>query len=191
MTDTELVPQDARTHVLTVREAADILDVSSPDTAEIASGVLNDIKSATARLTAVKTDITRPAMESLAKIKALFAPLETTLKEADQIVRKKVLAYTIAEQDRIEAQKAKIAARVEKGTMRSDTAVAKLGAVGEVAKTEGIRVQTRRQLEIVDEALIPREYLVPDRDAITKALFADLVVPGAKLVEKKIVNVVG
>ena len=187
---TNIVPLDTQKRVLTVREAADILEVSSPDTAEIASGVLHDIKEATRILTEKKTDITRPVMESLAKIKALFAPLETALKEADQIVRQKMLAYTIAEQDRIEAQKAKIAARVEKGTMRSDTAVAKLGAVGEVAKTEGIRVQTRRQLEIVDEALVPREYLTPDRERITRALFADIAVPGAKLVEKKILSVI-
>ena len=190
MTD-ELVPLETKEHVLTVKEAATSLTVDSPDTAFAASGLLHDIKAATTRLTTVKTDITRPALESLAKIKALFAPLETTLKEADRIVRAKVLAYQVAEQEKIEAEKAKIAARVEKGTMREDTAVAKLGAVGDVAKTEGIRVQTRRQLEIVDETLIPREYLTPDRERITRALFADIAVPGAKLVEKKILNVVG
>lgn len=186
----ELVPVDTREHVLTVKEAATALTVDSPDQAEAASKLLHDIKMATSRLTAVKTDITRPALESLAKIKALFSPLESALKDADQIVRKKVLAYQVAEQDRIEAEKAKIAARVEKGTMREDTAVAKLGAVGDVAKVSGTRVQTRRQLEIVDEDLIPREYLVPDREKISKALFADIKVPGAKLVEKKILSVV-
>lgn len=185
-----IVPIEAQKRVLTVQDAANLLVVDSPDTAEIASGVLHDIKEATRVLTEKKTDITRPAMESLAKIKALFAPLEQALKAADKTVRAKMLAYTIAEQEKKEAKKAKIAARVEKGTMRENTAVAKLGAVGDVAKTEGIQVQTRRQLEIEDEALIPREYLVPDREKITKALFADIKVPGARLVEKKIVKVV-
>ena len=101
-----------------------------------------------------------------------------------------MLAYTISEQEKVEAKKAKVAARVEKGTMRSDTAVAKLGAIGDVAKTDGIRVQTRRQLEIVDETFIPRDYLVPDREKITKALFAGIEVPGCLLKEVKILNVV-
>lgn len=184
------MPLETKNHVLTVKEAASSLSVDSPDTAEAASALLHDIKTATTRLTTVKTDITRPALESLAKIKALFVPFETALKEADQIVRKKVLAYQVAEQERIEAEKAKIAARVEKGTMRTDTAVAKLGAVGDVAKVSGTRVQTRRQLEIVDETLIPREYLVPDREKISKALFAGIDVFGARLVEKKILAVV-
>lgn len=186
----DIVPIDAQKRVLTIQEAANLLEVSSPDTAELAGGVLHDIKDATNRLTEIKTNITRPAMESLAQIKALFAPLEAALKEADRVVRAKVLAYTIAEQERKEAAKAKIAARVEKGTMREDTAVAKLEAVGDVAKTEGVRVQTRRQLEIVDETMIPREYLTPDREKITKALFAGIRVDGTRLVEKKILQVV-
>ncbi len=190
MTDTDLVPIDAKERVLTVKEAAESLAVTSPDTAEIASDILHNIKDATRVLTEKRTELTRPLMASLAGIKALFAPHEKILFEANEIVRAKVLAYTIAEQERKEKRKAQIAARVEKGTMREDTAVARLEDVGESATTEGIRVQTRRQLEIEDETLIPREYLSPNREKITKALFADLPVPGAKLVEKKILNVV-
>lgn len=190
MTTTDLVPVEAKKQVLTVQQAANILDVTSPDTAKIASDILHDIKEATRVLTEKKTDVTRPMMTALANVKALFAPLELALADANKMVRAKMLAYTIEEQDRIDTAKAKIATRVEKGTMRSDTAVAKLGAVGDVAKTEGIRVQSRRQLEIVDESLIPREYLVPNRDAISKALFADIVVPGCELKNVKILNVV-
>ena len=187
---TDLVPVEVKKNVLTVQQAANLLEVSSPDTAQVASDTLHSIKEATRVLTEKKTDITRPMMESLAKVKALFSPLELALKDADKMVRSKMLAYTIAEQEKVEAKKAKIASRVEKGTMREDTAVAKLDAVGDVAKTQGIRVQTRRQLEIEDEMMIPREYLVPDRDKISKALFAGIEVPGAVLKNVKILNVV-
>ena len=187
---TDLVPSETKQQVLTVQQAAAFLEVSSPDTAEVASGVLHDIKEATRVLTEKKTDITRPMMASLAQVKALFSPLELALKDADRIVRAKVLAYHVAEQEKVEAKKAKIVARVEKGTMREDTAVAKLGAVGDVAKVSGTRVQTRRQLEIWDETMIPREYLVPDREKITKALFAGIVVEGCGLKEVKILTVV-
>ena len=189
MTTTDIVPIEAKKQVLSVQSLANSLSVTDPASAETASTVLHDIKEATRVLTEKKTDITRPQMDALARVKALFAPLELALKDADKMVRAKLLAYQIEEQDRVDTAKAKIAARVEKGTMRADTAVAKMGEAGEVEKTAGIRVQTRRQLEIIDESLIPREYLVPNREMISKALFADIVVPGCELKNVKILNV--
>lgn len=186
----ELVPVEVKKNVLSVQQIANQLTVESPAQAEQASVVLHDIKEATRVLTEKKTDITRPAMESLAKVKALFAPLELALKNADKMVRSKVLAYQIEEQDRIENAKTKIAARAAKGTLRADTAVKKLGEIGSVGKTEGIKFTTRRKLEIMDETMIPREYLVPNREMITKALFADIPVAGCVLKEEKILNVV-
>lgn len=186
----ELVPVEVKKNVLTVQQVANSLTVESPEQAEQASVVLHDIKEATRVLTEKKTDITRPMMEGLAKVKALFAPLELALKDADKMVRSKVLAYQIEEENRKEEAKAKIAARAAKGSIKAETAVKKLGEVGEVAKTEGIKFTTRRKLVIVDEALIPREYLVPDREKITKALFADIAIAGCELKEEKILNVI-
>ncbi len=176
--------------ILTVQEVAHALVVTNPVQAEQVSEILHRIKEKQKVLTDKKTDLTRPLMESLAAVKELFAPYETSLKEADTIVRKKMLDYTIMEQDRREAAKAKIAESVEQGKMRVDTAVAKLEAVGEGARTSGIQTRTKRELEITDEDLIPREYCVPDRVSITKALFEGIKVPGAKLVERKILAVV-
>ena len=187
---TELVPIEVKKEVSSIQLAVNSLEVKTPDDAEKASEILHMVKAAAKIVTDKKVEITAPLMASLGKIKALFKPLEDDLADADKRTRAKMLAYTISEQERVEEEKAKIMERAKKGTLRQDTAVAKLGAVGDVAKTEGIRVQTRRQLEIVDETLIPREYLVPDREKISKALFADIEVPGAKLVDKKILNVV-
>ena len=187
---TDIVPVEVKKNVLNIQQYANSLTVESPEQAEQASVVLHDIKEATRVLTEKKTDITRPQMQALAQVKALFAPLELALKDADKIVRAKMLAYQIEEEEKKEIARAKIAARAEKGTIKTETAVKKLGEVGEVAKTEGVKFTTRRQLEIMDETMIPREYLVPDREKITKALFADVPVAGCQLVEKKILNVV-
>jgi actin-related protein len=188
--NTDIVPIEIKEIVLSVQQKANSLVVESPEQATEASEVLHEIKDATRRLTEQKEFLTRPAMQTLASIKALFAPRETALKDADKTVRAKMIAYQIEEAERVEQAKAKIVARAEKGTIKQETAVKKLGEVKEVSKTEGIRVQTRRKLEIVDETLIPREYLVLDREAITKALFAGIVVAGAELREEKILNVV-
>ena len=188
---TDIVPVEAKKQVLTVQQKANALTVENPNDAKAASDLLHAIKEATRQLTEKKTDITRPAMESLAKVKALFAPLELALKDADKTVRAKIIAYEIEKQDKIDKETAKIVARAAKGTIRPETAVKKLGEVGEVSKTEGLRVQTRRKLEITDESLIPREFMTPNREAITRALFADIVIPGCELKEEKILNVVG
>ena len=187
---TDIVPIETKKNVLNVQQLANSLSVTSPDEAVKASEVLHNIKEATRQLIEKKSEITRPQMQALANVKALFAPLELALKDADKMVRAKVIAYEIEKAEKIETAKAKIAARAEKGTIRPETAVKKLGEVGEVSKTEGLRVQTRRKLQIVDETLLPREYLVPDRDKITKALFAGIDVFGAVLVEEKILQVV-
>lgn len=189
MTTTDLVPTDVKKNVLSVQQTANALAVTDPDSAKVASEVLHDIKEATRVLTEKKTDITRPQMDALARVKALFAPLELALKDADKMVRAKLLAYQIEEEDKKEQARAKIAARAAKGTIKSETAVKKLGEVGEVAKTDGIRVQTRRQLEIMDETMIPFEYMLPNREMITKALFADIPVAGCILKEVKILQV--
>lgn len=187
---TDLVPVEVKKNVLSVQQVANSLSVTDPASAEKASAVLHEIKEATRVLTEKKTDITRPIMESLAKVKALFAPLELSLKNADQMVRAKMLAYQIEEEDKKEKATAKIVERAAKGTIKSETAVKKLGEVGEVAKTQGVKFTTRRKLEIVDETMIPHEYMTPDREKITKALFADILVPGCGLKEEKILNVV-
>jgi hypothetical protein len=183
------VPAKVAKQILSVQQKANLLSVTTPDEAEVASTLLHDIKEATRVLTETKTDITRPAMESLAKVKALFAPREIALKDADKVVRAKLLAYQVEEQDRKDKATAKIAAKASKGSLRPETAIAKMAEL-ETGKTSGVRVQTRRQLEITNESLIPHEFMVPNREAITKALFAGAVIPGCELKEVKILNVV-
>ena len=186
---TDIVPLTIKKEVITAQQSANALSVTNPEQAEQASNILHFIKEKTRMLTEEKEKLTRPAMQTLASIKALFAPQELALKDADKMVRAKMLAYQIEKQDRIDTAKAKIAARAARGSIRQDTAVKKLGEVGAVAKTTGVKFTTRRKLEIMDETMIPREFLVPDREAITRALFADIAVAGCVLKEEKILNV--
>lgn len=186
---TDIVSLTIKKEVITAQQSANALSVTNPEQAEQASNILHFIKEKTCMLTEEKEKLTRPAMQTLASIKALFAPQELALKDADKMVRAKMLAYQIEETDRIDTAKAKIAARAERGTIKTETAVKKLGEVGEVAKTQGVKFTTRRKLEIMDETMIPHEYMTPDREKITKALFADIPVPGCVLKEEKILNV--
>ncbi len=68
--------------------------------------------------------------------------------------------------------------------MRADTAAGKLEAI-EKGKVVG-NVRTVKRLHISDESLIPREFMEVNRKAVTEALWAGVTVPGAALVEEKI-----
>ena len=176
--------------VLTVQQEVNSLVVANPEQALAASELLHRIKDATKFVTSKKEEITAPLMASLGSIKALFKPFEQDLADADKRVRAKVIAYEVDKEEKKAKELAKIEDRAEKGLIRHDTATKKIGELKDVPRTEGLRVQTRRVLDVTDESMLPREFLVPDRVAITKALFAGHVVPGACLKDEKILNVV-
>lgn len=167
------------------------LKIESKEDMNKATDALYNIRQGEKYIEEKKTNITRPLMSSLAQIRDLFKPLETSLKEANKIIKEKMLAYQIVEDDRIEKEKARIAARVEKGTMRADTAVSKLedlgdsgqASKGEVGKSS---IRTVKKVRIVDETAIPREYLVPNMILIADAVIKKgLSVSGVEIYEEK------
>lgn len=171
--------------VLAVQEAAYKYVIKDSKDLTLGENMLRTIKDIETGITARKEEITRPLMKALASARDLFKPLETGHAEAKKVIKEKMLAYQIEEEQRIAEAQAKIEARVEKGSMRPDTAAGKLETIQEGKSKLNTRIL--RKLEIVDESLLPREFLVPDRDAITKALFAGTVVPGAQLKEEKVI----
>lgn len=175
---------EQKTNVLLLQENANRYQVRNAKDVEAGEQGLREIKSVETGLLARKEEITRPLMKSLASVRDLFKPLEMGLTEAKKTIKAKILAFQIEqeEKDRIAAEK--IEKRVEKGTMKAETAAGKL----EVIESSKVKTNTRtlRKLSITDETLIPREFLVPDREAITRALFGGAIVPGATLIEEKI-----
>ncbi len=157
--------------------------VVSLDTIPAGETFLRQIKSYEDDLKERKEEITRPLMNSLASVRDLFRPLETGLAGAKKTIKDKILAYQIESDEKARIEEERINKRVEKGTMRDDTAAGKLQKV-EASKVK-TNTRTVRKLSIIDESLIPRGYMVPDREAITKQLFAGNPVPGTILVEEK------
>jgi hypothetical protein len=177
--------------VTSVARVASEYSITKESDKAIGSDLLFQIKELKKRIVAKKTEITGPMLESLAAVRSMFKPGEDECERATLAINAKLKAWDQAEEARIEAAKAKIEARVAKGTMRADTAIGKLNDVGEVSKnvTGAIsKLQTRsvQKLDIFDESLIPREYCVPDREKVFTALKAGTVVPGAIIKIEKI-----
>lgn len=159
---------------------------------EKGSDFLNQVKQVKKAVTDKKESVTRPLMEGLAAARDLFKPLESVCAEAEKTIKAKMLTYTEDKQVEIDKEKDRIGKRVEKGTMNVDTALDKIENLGEVGKTfrgdnGKVSVRTMRKVRIVDESLLPREYLVPDVKKITQVVLAGLVVPGAEAYEEKVI----
>lgn len=182
----ELVPTEVKDEVSMVQQQANALKVTTLDQAEKGADLLSLIKSAKKTITEKKETITRPLMSSLAAARDLFKPLELDLSDAEKIVKAKILAFHIEEDNKITAATQKVTSRVEKGTMRADTAAGKLAEIGDTPKVKGTQVRTLTKVRIIDEFAIPREYLVPNMTKITEAvLHENIDVPGVEKYEEK------
>lgn len=174
---------EVKTQVLAIQQQANDLVVTNELEYASAEQFSKVILDAEKKVTARKEAITRPIMEGLASIRDMFKPLELGIADAKKTVKAKRLAWQIAEEARITLEKARVEARVEKGTMRMDTAARKVESIGS-APRGGVRILPR--MRIVDETLIPREYLVPDVAKITEAVTRQkLTIPGCEYYEEK------
>lgn len=189
MSDTDLIiPAEDRQLVSSAQQQANALKVTSPEQAEQGSVLLTSIKEYKKALTTRKEEMTRPLMRSLASIRDLFRPHELDLSDAERTVKAKLGAWQIEEDARAARETAKVLEKVESGRMRADTASGKLAEIGPTKKIKGIKMMTRVKVRIMDETMIPREYLMPNMALITDAiLHKNESIAGVEKYEEKVV----
>ena len=166
------------------------LSIKSLDDMVIGTNLLVKIKTVGKLIDEKKKAITQPLNEALKEIRTLFAPLEANYAEAERIVKAEMIRYnSVVEAEAAEKAK-KLEARVDKGTMKFETAIDKIAEIPQTAKTatEKGQVTFREQVtfEITDEQKIPRQYLVPDLVSIRKAILANVEIEGVKKVVTKV-----
>lgn len=165
--------------------AATDLQITNQEELNAADEVLKKIKTVGKLIKEQKEAITKPLNESLRNIRDLFKPIEQSHDEAESLVKRKILDYNDAEEAKRKKEADKIAAKVESGRMRPDTALTKMAAITEAPKTAHT-VRIVRKYRITNELLIPRQYLTVDLTAIRKAVITDgIVVPGVEVYEEK------
>lgn len=158
-----------------VKDKADSLEIVSEEGMTMASDLLNDLKKVEKAVVERKKEITGPLMEALSSARELFKPVEKSYASAKTTIKAKMLDFTVTEETRIEKEKAKVEARLEKGTMRTDTAVEKIENIGNTKKTfkgasSKTSLRTVTKIRITNEDLIPREFMVPNMKLITEAV---------------------
>jgi hypothetical protein len=178
---------------LVVRRSEEI-KIADKDGLEKATDFLGIIKAAQKKIVEAKGSIVRPLNEALANARAFFAPYENKLVEAEGKIKKAMIEFSNKEEKERLAQEAKIADKVDKGTMKFETGAKKVEALEEkkVDKTIESKVGKatfviRREVFIVNEKEIPREYLVPDMVRIRRVALAGVAIAGIEVREVKTV----
>lgn len=141
-----------------------------------------------------KESITNPLNEALRNARELFAPIEDQFAKAEVIVKTKLLDYKRKKDAEARAEEAKIAARVDKGTMKLETAERKIDGIERVetttkGKVGEVQVRKIKKVRIVDAAALPREYLIPDDVLIRKDALGGKVIPGVEVWEDEVIAV--
>jgi hypothetical protein len=140
-------------------------------------------------ITAKKESFTKPINEALRNIRDFFSPLERRCELMERELKVKIDTYMKAQQAEADRKIGLLEARVEKGTMKLSTAADKMAELEPTKKVEmedgsGMGTRNTREMEITDESLIPREYLVIDHVRLRKAVLDGAVVPGTRVVNK-------
>lgn len=182
--------------VTTVSNQAGDLTIDSQESLAQATDILSKIKTSAKDIEKRKKEITDPLNKALKSARDLFRPLETDLATAERTIKDKMLDYTNEVEEEARKQAAKLEDRVERGTMRTDTAMRKMDEIETVGSSVqgekgSVQFRTVRTIKIVDPTKIPLKYLSNEKvlAAISAAVRTDVLngtkVDGVEIVEKK------
>ena len=196
MSNTNLTP--IKRQVTTAVNRANDITIDSVESLTSAADILKSVKDAGKVVKAEKEKITKPLNDALKNARDLFRPIEDDLKTGERIIKDKMVDYEAEVEAERAKQAAKLEARVEKGTMRVDTAMRKMDDLETVDQTiKGVKGSVTyrevRKVKVVDPTKIPLKYMMDERviAAIETAVRTD-VLNGTKVdgVEIKIEKVV-
>ncbi len=172
---------------------AQALKVLTPEdrAAAIAEGLA--IKGYGDRATKRKEEITKPLNAALASARALFKPVEDAADTAVRLIKSKIVAYDNEERAAALKKQQALVDRVDRGTMKEETAERKALEIVEPEKTTHIATgksttTTRIEYVVEDKTKIPYIFLVPDMVAIKAAFKMGNPVPGVKAETKTDIN---
>ena len=177
--------------------------IDSPEKEKEVVAALSGLNQIADSLKAEKEKVTKPLNEALKGIRGWFKPLEVVHANATTQIKSKLIAYKTEEERKEQERQAKLAARVEKGTMKPETAVKKIAEV-EAPKTavkteEGaVKYKTVRKAYITGDLkdiksisdkqvleLARAGYLVYAETVVKKEALAGVEIAGVEVKEEK------
>jgi len=138
-------------------------------------------------IVARKEVITKPLNAALKSVRDLFKPLEAIGEQSLKNIKVKMIAFTDAKERKAEADKLKLDAKVEKGTIRESTAEVKKfiidSSLSKTVSTSSGSATTKKVAKyyITDKSQIPLDFLEPDMVKIKASFKSGFPVPGVEM----------
>jgi hypothetical protein len=142
-----------------------------------------------------KEKYTEPAKKIIAEAREQYDPYIKDCKDAEMNLKEKAKVYMIAKESKRREDEKKIADRVERGTLKQETAMKKIEELPESTKTirtdknSGLTISKRKVAEIVEPNLIPDEYWEINevrvrKDALEREKKGEPQIPGVVIREE-------
>ena len=161
------------------------LPVTNDAEAAFASEGVQQLKEWHAELEAKRTSITKPINEGLRRLNEEFRPAKRDLEEAERIVKARIAGY-LADKQRRNAAAIEAAA----SAATAEQAEQALATVSPVEAPKGTSVRYQWVAEVVDESVLPREYLTPNMAKIVDAVRASdgqVQIPGVAVRKEQVI----
>jgi hypothetical protein len=135
---------------------------------------ISQIKKLGAFIKQEKEKFTKPAKEIIATANGRFDPFIKECQNGEIVLKQRAAAYMEDKEEKRKLEEARIAARVEKGTMKPETAIKKMEAMPEEQKTvrtesgAGLGLRKRKVAVIKNPELVPDEYWIIDEVRVRK-----------------------
>lgn len=167
------------------------LSIATPEDMTEAVALLTELNTFKDRIAEEKDKVMRPLLDAISAERKRWKPMETKLDDAISTVRSAVSKYQTKLTAEARLKESKIAARLEKGTLKIDTAVRKMDAIEQPDKkieveAGSVKFRTDRKFEVVDITKVPYDYLIPDVPAIRAAMKAGTELPGIRYWDEEV-----
>lgn len=166
--------------------------INSQPTFDKAKDKLGEIKEIKKIVNDKKESITKPLNEALKNVRGLFKPIEDKIDIIENYLKTEVLKYNqklLAEQRKREDEaRKKIEEEQAKGKSLDEINVDKIAKplTNITQKVEAIKTRKIKKLKIVNEQIIPRDFLIPNEVKIKEALLNGIKVDGCEIIEEEI-----
>lgn len=164
------------------------LVVVDDETLAEASDRIRLVKDLHRKVKAEKEIFAAPAKEIISAAKAKYDPLLETLEGFEKVLKETSQAFLVKRHKAEQEAQAKIAARVERGTLKVETAIKKLDELPQdqhKVRTDKsmLRLQFKKDIEITNTDDIPTKYWMIDMVQLRKDVLGGTQVTGVKIIE--------
>lgn len=137
--------------------------------------------------------LTKPLNEALREVRAKYKPIEEALEGSIGVLRSEMTRYQTEGLKARQEAELRLAERVEKGTLKMETAVKRLEGMESVEKTvkaeEGsVTFVGTEKFEVVDIGKLPVEYLIADEVKIRRAMKEGVKIEGVRYWKEQLVR---